>query len=270
MVAVTDNISVELIVAAISAIISLIAGVTSARANRRAKEFEYQLEQRRRADDEVAIAQRILRQYRDPLLDAASTLQSRIFNIVRNNYLGQWLHCGDPDEERYARDYTVYALAEYLTWVEIVRRELRFLDVGDEAHNRVLMSLLHKAQLTIQATQVAGPFRVFRGRQRAIAELMMVPTGAPEGPRSECMGYAAFCERLDEDEDFRRWFERLRADVDLMVDRSQDERLVRLQNDMVDLIDHLDPKALRIPAEFRQRLPRPEPAAGGVPAQVTR
>jgi hypothetical protein len=259
---ITDGVSVELIVAALSALLSLAAGVTSARANRRAKLFEYQLEQRRRAEDEVAVAQRILRQYRDPLLDAASTLQSRIFNVVRNNYLGNFLHCGDPDEERYARDYTVFALAEYLTWVEIVRRELRFLDVGDEAHNRVLMSLLHRAQLTIQSLRVAGPFRVFRGRQRAIAELMMVPTGAPEGPRSECMGYATFCDRLDSDENFRRWFDRLRADVDLMVDRRHDERLVRLQNDLIDLIDHLDPKALRIPAEFRERLPKPEPTTG--------
>jgi hypothetical protein len=264
------NLSPELVVAAISAAISLVAGVVSARANHRAKEFEYQLEQRRRADDEAAVAQRVLRQYRDPLLDAANTLQSRIFNIARNGYLERWLHCGDPDEERYARDYTVYALAEYLTWVEIVRRELRFLDVGDESHNRQLMSLLQQAQLTIQATAVAGPFRVFRGRQRAIAELMMVPTGSPEGPRSECMGYATFCDRLDEDEDFRAWFDRLRTDVDLLVERRQDDRLVRLQNDLIDLIDHLDPKKLRIPAEFRQRLPKPEPVTAGIPAQPTR
>lgn len=264
------DLNVELIVAVASVVFSVVAGVFSARANHKARLLDHELELRKKAEDEAATAQRILRQYRDPLLDAANTLQSRIFNIVRNNYLGKWLHCGDQDEERYARDYTVFALAEYLTWVEIVRRELRFLDTGDEAHNRQLMALLQQAQLTIQATAVAGPFRVFRGRQRAIAELMMVPTGAPDGPRCECMGYAAFCDRLDEDEDFRGWFDRLRADVDLMVDRGQDDRLVRLQNDLVDLIDHLDPKALRIPAGFRQRLPKPEPVTAGIPAQPIR
>ena len=30
----------------------------------------------------------------------------------------------------------------------------------------------------------------------------MVPTNATEGPRSECLGYAAFTKRLDDDEDF--------------------------------------------------------------------
>jgi hypothetical protein len=261
------EINVELIVASASAVLSLGAGLFSARANRRAREFEYQLEQRRRSEDAAAVAQRILHQYRDPLLDAAQTLQSRAFNIVSNGYLTNYLNCGDPEEERYARDYTVFAMAEYLTWVEIVRRELRFLDVGDEEHNRQLMALLTQAQLTIQSIKLEGPFRLFRGHQRAIAELMMVPTGAAEGPRHECIGYAAFCDKLDEDEDFRRWFDRLRRDVDLLVGRGYDDRLMQLQNDMVDLIDHLDPKLLRVPSGWRQRLPRPGPT---VPAQAAR
>jgi hypothetical protein len=213
------------------------------------------------------VAQRILHQYRDPLLDAAQTLQSRTYNIVQSDYLERFLHCGDPDEERYARDYTVYALAEYLTWVEIVRREVRFLDLGDEAHNRALMKLLTQAQLTIQSSRRQGPFRVFRGHQRAIAELMMMPTNAPEGPRNECLGYAAFCDRLDEDEDFRRWFDRLRREVDELVGRDHDERIRQLQNDLVDLIEHLDPTKLRVPDEFRQRLPRPEAVPDHFPVQ---
>jgi len=253
-----DNVNVELVVAAASAVISLIAGFVSARANRRARELDFQLDRRRRDEDAAAVARRILHQYRDPLLDAAQTLQSRTFNIVRNDYLARFLHCGDPDEERYARDYTVYAIAEYLTWVEIVRRELRFLDVGDEQHNRKLMTLLMDTQLTIQSDKLTGPFRIFRGHQRAIAEVMMVPTNAPEGPRNECIGYATFCDRLDEDPDFRVWFDRLRSQVDLLVSRDHDERLIQLQNDLVDLIDHLDPKMLRIPEHFRRRLAKPE------------
>jgi hypothetical protein len=270
MVGVTDGISIELIVAAISAIISLAAGVTSARASRKTRLLDHELERRKKAEDAAAIAQRILHQYRDPLLDAAQTLQSRTYNIVVNSYLGKSLHCGDPDEERYARDYTVYAVAEYLTWVEIVRRELRFLDVGDEDHNRQLLALLTTAQLTIQSDRLRGPFRIFRGHQRAIAEVMMTPTGAPEGPRHECIGYAAFCDRLDEDEDFRAWFTRLREQVDLLIGRENDQRIATLQNDLVDLIDHLDPKQLRIPPHFRQRVARPEPATDGLPAQGTR
>ena len=258
-----------LIIAVISGVISLFAGLTSARANRRAREFELELDKRRREQDAAEVAQRVLRQYRDPLLDAAQTLQSRAFNIVRNHYLGTYLHCGDPEEERYARDYTVFALAEYMTWVEIVRRELRFLDVGDEEHNRKFMALLMQTQLTIQTDKLTGPFRIFRGQQRAIAELMMVPATAAEGPRNECVGYARFCDLLDEDEDFRRWFDRLRREVDVLVTRDHDDRIRRLQSDLVDLIDHLDPKQLRVPPNFRQRLPTPD-AGVQVPAQITR
>jgi hypothetical protein len=57
-------------------------------------------------------------------------------------------------------------------------------------------------------------FRLFRRQQRAIGELMMVPTGEAHGPRHECMAYTAFCAKLDGDEVFAGWFARLRADVD--------------------------------------------------------
>ena len=258
----------ELIVAAASAVISLGAAGFSARANARAKEQDFELRRRAKAEDAAVVAQRILHQYRDPLLDAAQTLQSRSYNIVANAYLGSYLHCGNPEEERYARDYTVFAVAEYLTWVEIVRRELRFHDVGEEGGNRRLMALLMQTQLTIQSDKLQGPFRIFRGHQRAIAELMMVPTGAPEGPRNECLGYASFCDKLDEDPDFATWFERMRREVDVLARRDYDGRLVRLQNDLVDLIDHLDPKYVRIPENFRSRLPLGDAAltAAGPPA----
>ena len=262
------TLSPELIVAALSAVLSLGAAVLGGRANRRAKELDFELARRKKQDDAAEIAQRILHRYRDPLLDAAQTLQSRSFNIVANGYLASYMHCGDPEEEAYARRYTVFAVAEYVTWVEIVRRELRFLDVGDEDRNRQFLARLTQTQVTLQSDKIRGPFRIFRGRQRAIAELMMVPTGATEGPRSECIGYAAFCDRLDEDPDFAAWFTRLLDDVDILVSRDHDDRIIQLQNDLVDLIDHLDPKQLRIPQTFRQRLNRVSPIP--VPAQVTR
>jgi hypothetical protein len=76
--------------------------------------------------------------------------------------------------------------------------------LGDVDNNRKFLARLMQTQVTIQSDKIRGPFRVFRGRQRAIAEVMMVPTtGANEGPRSECIGYAAFCDRLDNDPEFK-------------------------------------------------------------------
>ena len=115
--------------AALSVVGALTAGVMANRSARQAHELERQKER----ETQREIAERILQQYRDPLLDAAHTLQGRLFNIMAQDFLGAYLNHPDPDERRYARDYTVYAIAEYLCWVEILRRELRFHDLGDVA-----------------------------------------------------------------------------------------------------------------------------------------
>ena len=62
--------------------------------------------------------------------------------MVEHNTLAAHLHSGDADLERYARDYTIYVLAEYLCWAEIVRRDLRFLDLASEERNREFVRLL--------------------------------------------------------------------------------------------------------------------------------
>jgi hypothetical protein len=253
------RVNVEVIVTLISAALALLgalaAGVTASRSARQTHELERQ----RRRETHAEAAERILNQYRDPLLDAANTLQGRLYNIVRQNYFGRYLHCGDPDEERYARNYTLFAIGEYLCWVEIVRRELRFLDLGDVERNRKLLGYLTELQHLLQTDRFRSPFKIFRGRQRAIAEVMMVPTNAADGPRTECIGYAAFDRRLDDDPDFAAWFARLNADVDVVAGNSDagNIRLFKLHSGLIDLIDFLDRDAIRIPREYRARLPEP-------------
>lgn len=245
-----------------SAALALVSAIASGLLASRAAKQSHDLDKRSRLDTQIENAEHVLRQYRDPLLDAAQTLQSRMFNIVAQSYLVRYLHSGDPDEERYARDYTLFAVAEYLCWVEIVRRELRFLDLGDVQRNRQLLAHLTQTQVTLQSDAIDSPLRIFRGRQRAIAELMMVPTAASDGPRSECLGYAAFSRRLRTDDEFASWFARLNDDIDDIAEGSRNYRLVRLQRDLVDLIDFLDPGSVRIPPGYRNRLPSTDaPAA---------
>jgi hypothetical protein len=256
--AVNTEVLIGFISAALALVGAIVSGLLASRANRQAHE----LERRRRHDSQVEDAERVLHQYRDPLLDAAQTLQSRIYNIVQQAYLIRYLRCGDPDEERYARDYTLFAVAEYLCWVEIVRRELRFLDLGDVARNRQLLAHLTQTQLTLQTDRVQSPLQIFRGRQRAIAELMMLPTGASEGPRSECLGYAAFSRRLHADQEFASWFVRLNEDIDVIAGATDEQniRLIQLQRDLIDLIDFLDPDSIRIPGSYRARIPEADAA----------
>jgi len=250
----------EVIVGLGSAGLALLAAIISGLMANRSLRLVHKLGRQQKHEDAAEEAERILHMYRDPLLDAAHTLQGRLYNIVAQGFLDKaFAEDADEQERRYARDYTVFAISEYLCWVEILRRELRFRDLGVVARNRELLELLTSIQYAFQRDDIPAQFRVFRGRQRAIAELMMVPTNAPEGPRSESAGYAAFCRRLETDPEFLSWFAGLRDDV-MLVARSRTHeniRLVLLQRLLIDLIDFLDPKAVRIPPTFRRRLAEP-------------
>jgi hypothetical protein len=248
----------EAIIAGASAALSVVAGLYSAQANRRSVMLQQQLDAETKLQDAAALAERVLHQYRQPLLDAAHALQGRLFNIVAQDYLGSYYRdrAEHDDDRRYARDYTVYVIAEYLCWVEILRRDARFDDLLTDDTHRGLMKCLASIQFALQDDgQASTAFRVFRGRQRALAELMMVPTGSTEGPRTECMGYATFCRRLD-DAHFAGWFAPLRSDVDTVAAESAEDsaRLARLQNELITLMDLLDPERVRVPLEFRRRL----------------
>jgi hypothetical protein len=110
-------------------------------------------------------------------------------------------------------------------------------------------------------------FRVFRGEQRAIGEVMAVPV--PDRPGShECLGYASFVARQD-DPAFSRWFAKLRADLAVLADdlEGRGERVAALQSALMDLIDFLDPGMLHFPQHFRQKI-GPDPSSpGSQPAQ---
>ena len=96
---------------------------------------------------------------REPLLLAAQNFHSRLYTLVKNNILATYLHSGDPGMEQYARDYTVYVVAEYLCWAEIIRRNLRFLDLGAEERNRELVRQLECVQLAIADHDLPRAFR---------------------------------------------------------------------------------------------------------------
>jgi hypothetical protein len=260
----------ETIIGLGSAALALLSAVLSGVMANRSARLAHELDRRKKEEDAAVEAERILQQYRDPLLDAAHTLQGRLFNIMAQGFLDKaYGEHVDEYERRYARDYTVFAIAEYLCWVEILRRELRFRDLGNVTRNQALLGHLTEIQYAFQRDDIPAQFRVFRGRQRAIAELMMVPTNASEGPRSECIGYAAFSRRLETDHDFRPWMVPLGEDVAVVAGATayENRRLVMVQQQLIDLIDFLDPKKVRIPAQFRQRLTDPLPMP--VPTQPT-
>jgi hypothetical protein len=143
--------------------------------------------------------------YREPLLRGAHDLQSRLWNIERKGFLDAYLKEGTEREQVYALESTLYLVAQYLAWVEIIRSAVLYLDPADPRGEAALVRRLDQVRhvfSTTSETDVAA-LRLFRSQQRAIGEVMMKTAG--NAPRSSCLGFADFHERLG-DPKFAYWF----------------------------------------------------------------
>jgi hypothetical protein len=249
----------ELVVAVISAAVALASVAISVWSARGTIRLQDELDQRRQQASKEELVEQVMSRYREPLLRAAFDLQSRIYNIVRQKFLLRYLRQGDPANQAYACRNTMFVVAEYLGWVEILRRGVQFLDLGDVRRNQQLVERLEAIGTTLSTDRDfkgAVP-RMFRGEQRAVGELMIDPAQAGEGAAvRQCIGYAAFAARLDAEPDFARWFAPLERDIrELAADDAPDHRrLVALQHGLLDLINFLDDPPARFPAEQLSRL----------------
>lgn len=219
------------------------------------------IEEQRRERTKAELLQDLMSRYRDPLLRAAFDLQSRLYNIVKQSFLAEYYASDDAEVRHYACENTLFVIAEYLGWVEILRREVRFLDLGDELSNREWVVRLDAIRHTLLTDDYPDPIlRLFNGQQRAIGEIMAEPAAnsaqAGEG-RLQCIGYAAFVARQSKPE-FARWFTQLRGDVGVLASEPEGhlDRVVALQHGLVELIDFLDPEHTRLPPYDREKLTR--------------
>ena len=200
-------------------------------------------------------ADRLMRKYRDPLIRAAFDLQSRLYNIVVNGVLRKYVVNGTESEREYAHENTLHVLAEYFGWVEVLRREIQFMDLRDAGKNRQLSVRLDAISRLFLGERPDTTLRVFRGEQRAIGEVMLVQSAS--GGR-ETMGYATFVARR-KDPEFSRWFRKLSDDVRLITDEPgrHEERAIDLQHALIELLDFLDPMYQYFPESMRRKIPRP-------------
>jgi hypothetical protein len=212
---------------------------------------------------------RALRYTRDPLLRAAFDLQSRFYNIVARDFLGEYLRDGSQDDKQYAVMSTLWILGQYLGWVEILRREVQYLDLGSQAANRTLQLRLSdiSAALASDSRREHHLFVIFRADQRAIGEFMVTSRETETGGRRpDCLGYSEFLVRFQETkaesngEDgppLLAWASRYEEDLAAASASAPDAlRLVRVQRRLIDLVDLLDPDRVRYPeVNFRGKLP---------------
>lgn len=242
-----------LVVAIIAAVVSVSSAILSLYGQRRIAVLQDQLAREREHQSSKGKAEALLAKYRDPLLRAAQSLQTRFFNIVQRGFLRIYYNKSERDK-RYAKNHTLFAISEYLGWVEVVRREVQFLDLGDVEATRRLQELLHGVSRGLLTDGIPLDFRLFSGDQRAIGELMLTERSRGEGTFFDCIGFAEFTHRIANSE-FSAWFETLTESIETAANNPDPDcsRLVLVQHALIDLIDFLDPDRVRIP-ENREKI----------------
>lgn len=249
--------SIDLAVSLISAAAALGSVVLTALLGARTAEGRLQLQAEIEEQRATRVKQEdrldLMNRVRLPLLWAAFDLQSRIYNIEAQGFLAVYLLHGTPEQRTYARRNTVYLFAQYLAWVEIIRRGVYFLDLGNKQENRELVNQFSRISGILTSDGFPDLlFCIFRGDQRAIGEIMLETL--PGGELS-CIGYADFCTKSDAEPRFAQWFMRLSKDIDQLAEGDQgNPRLLILQNSLIDLINLLDPESIRFPDRHRNKL----------------
>ena len=178
-------------------------------------------------------AEEVLTRYREPLAAAAFDLQSRLYNILRLDFFAQF-GTGDRGEE--ALRTTLFRLAQYFGWTEILRRDIQFLSFPEDDDTRRVAQLQSDIARCFLSDDYGPALMIWSDEQRAIGERMIVE----EHAKVLCMGYATFHDRCDDA--FARWRERLQNEL---VEESARARLLDVQHLLCELVETLDARRIR-------------------------
>jgi hypothetical protein len=239
-----------LITGLISSVVAIAAAAIAVWGQLRVKRVEAQLAMQKEEAGRKAETEQTARRFREPLGRAAYELQSRIFNIVRGAFLKVYWRNGDARTRAYAINHTVFVIAQYFAWTELIRREIQFIDLGADEETRQLAQLQHRIYAAWQTDRYEPLLRVFGGEQHAIGERMIW-----EGPRGpQCMGFASFLDYLNRSPD--PLICALQSDVESLANGLEDAlpRLTELQHSLIDLAVFLDPEAVRFPQKNRTKI----------------
>jgi hypothetical protein len=230
---------VALVTAAASLAVAVANGVMGQRRETRLTRLESQLRREETETEREARAEEVLERYRGPLVAAAFDLQDRLDNIVNpeRDFLAGYGQPGNPRRDDGVKT-SVFRVAQYLCWVEIIRRDRLFLAFREPDSTRAVADLVASAGATFGDDRHGRDFMLWREEQRAIGERMI----DDDAESANCVGYATFVERYAEI--YQRWFERFETSLDHDT-ATTSSRLVELRRILRDLVAALDPEELR-------------------------
>lgn len=181
--------------------------------------------------------------YSESLARSAFDLQSRLYNILRQEALKAYLDQGSQRAQVYLIENTIFLVSQYMCWVELTRQEINFIQLRDEISTKRLLRTQDDIYAVWGTDTFPDAFRIFAGEQRALGEALIV--GEPEF--TTCMGYGRFLEKLGSGNNsivdhLRREMENLPMSID-----AARERLTAVQHLLVDVILIIDTGSLRFP-----------------------
>lgn len=196
------ELSTDLLVAIVAIILSVWGQLRAIKVAASLENFREEERKRREEETERAETHKVTAKYREPLARAAYDLQSRLYNLV-NCKAGVFLDHPDQRLRGYFAQSTLFLLSQYFAWMELTRRDLQFVDLGDDEETKKLYELTeriaerfsHGDDINVYTGAYTGTTAlwIFKMEQRAIGESMIIE----ENGKPSCLGYGAFVERLD-------------------------------------------------------------------------
>jgi hypothetical protein len=219
----------------LSVVSVVVSGWFSARTVRLSHELDAERERQQEQKSALAAASRVY----EPLAQAAAELQSRIYSIVKTGWVDlveRYQSHGD-----YAETSTAFLFAHYFGWIE-ARRQAVLTSSGAGDRDAVVSAAIDDVRQILRKTDHEEGFLFYQVEQRGIGELMFSwETVDDTGARLPHVdGYAAFCQRYQEDPDFRGWFQPVHSGIELVA-AGQNSRLIEIHRSLLDLIKVLDP-----------------------------
>lgn len=215
-----------------AAVLSAVVAVRQSHVDERMALLTHQLS----ADEQAAA---VLRRYREPLAAAAFELQSRLYNVLR---LGFFEKFGDGPRAEDAVSSTVFRLAQYFGWTEIMRSDIQFLSFPEADETRRVAQLQYRIGDVFRTDRLPSPMMIWTDEQRAIGERMIVEARG----KVLCMGYADFRNSMHET---LPWSARICAELDHPEARP---RLMEAQHLLCDLVEALDADRVRYTEDLQR------------------
>lgn len=196
--------------------------------------------------------QYVMKKYEGPLLYAVYDLQSRLYNIIEQGFITRFYLQGSDNEKDYVINNTVFVIAQYFAWVEIIRQEIQFIEFKDIKRTKEISRLRDRIYGLWQSSEFDDLFRIWAGEQRAIGELMIVE----RNNQLVCIGYSSFLTCLTNNNE--PLLEKLKSDVKYLTNSEEESfsRLTEIQHTLIKTLNYLDPDNIRFPEECRSFVPK--------------